>query len=369
MSTITAEERAAIREGFARLLVEKASEADLRRTMSSEDGYDSDLWQALAGMGLPALLIPAEHGGIGAGAVEVEALMEEAGAALMAGPFLTSAVLATGLLGAAGAESQARLLPRLASGECIATVAITGEAGTWTPDGITVRADLLGNHSTLSGVSSFVPFARSADIILVLASTDSGLGCYEVAPDTPGVSIEPLKTWDPTLRFSKITFAGAEAHLIEGIDGDAIEMMLDLARVALAGEQAGAARRIFEITVEYLKTRVQFGRPIGGFQALKHWAADLLIDVESATSAARAAAQAVAEDASDKRVLVSLAAFACADAFSTVAAAAVQMHGGIAFTWEHPAHLYLRRARADAQLFGTSDTYRERYLTALEQAA
>ena len=369
MSTITAEERNAIRESFARLLAEKASEADLRRTMATEAGYDPELWASIAGMGLPALLVPAEHGGIGAGAVEVEALMEEAGAALFAGPLLSSAVIATGLLARADGDIQARLLPGLAGGERLATVAMTGEGGSWTVDGVSVRAEKKGDRWALTGVASFVPFARSADVILVLALSDSGLGCYEIAHETPGVSIEPLTTWDPTLRLSHIAFDGAEARRIDGIDADAVEAVLDLARVALAGEQAGAARRIFEITVEYLKTRVQFGRPIGGFQALKHWAADLLIEVESATSAARAAAQALADNAPDKQVLVNLAAFACADAFGAVAAAAVQMHGGIAFTWEHPAHLYLRRARADAQLFGNSDTYRERYLTALEQAA
>jgi alkylation response protein AidB-like acyl-CoA dehydrogenase len=205
--------------------------------------------------------------------------------------------------------------------------------------------------------------------VLVIARTDAGLGCFEVELDAAEVVIDPLETWDRTLRLSRMAFDGAGARPIGGIDETAIDRALDLARVALAGEQAGAARRIFEMTVDYLKTRVQFGRPIGGFQALKHWAADLLIEVESATSAARAAAQALADDALDKDALVSLAAFACADAFSEVAAASIQMHGGIAFTWEHSAHLYLRRARADAQLLGASDAYRERYLTALEKPA
>lgn len=370
MSTITAEDRAAIRDGFARLLAEKAGEPDLRRTMERDDGHDPELWRAIVEMGIPALLVPAEHGGIGGGPVEIEALMEEAGATLLAGPLLSSAVVATGLLSQADDEvARERLLPGLASGEMVATVALTGDTGTWAADGVTVRAELSGNRWTVSGNASFVLSAGIADVVLVVAQTDAGLGCFEVAPGAAGVVISPLKAWDPTLRLSRIEFDRAEARPIGGVDTATIERTLDLARVALAGEQAGAARRVFEITVDYLKTRVQFGRPIGGFQALKHWAADLLIEVESATSAARAAAQALADDAPDKDVLVSLAAFACADAFSEVAAAAVQMHGGIAFTWEHPAHLYLRRARADGQLFGSSDAHRERYLTALEKAA
>jgi alkylation response protein AidB-like acyl-CoA dehydrogenase len=145
----------------------------------------------------------------------------------------------------------------------------------------------------------------------------------------------------------------------------AVERALDMARVALAGEQAGGARRVLEMTVDYAKTRVQFGRPIGGFQAIKHMAADLLLESESATSAARHAAQALADGAPDAGAAISLAAFACADAFVTVAAAGIQMHGGIAFTWAHPAHLYLRRARAGAQLFGAPAFYRERYLRQL----
>jgi alkylation response protein AidB-like acyl-CoA dehydrogenase len=142
-----------------------------------------------------------------------------------------------------------------------------------------------------------------------------------------------------------------------------------MAVIALAGEQVGGARRIFEMTVEYAKTRVQFGRPIGGFQAIKHMAADLLIEVESATSAAHHAAAALAERSLDTDVLISLAGFACADAFSQVAATSIQMFGGIAFTWDHPAHLYLRRARADAELFGSPNHFRERYLAALERAS
>ncbi|MCK9541267.1 MAG: acyl-CoA/acyl-ACP dehydrogenase [Novosphingobium sp.] len=367
MTTIGAEERAAIREGFARLLAEKCSETDVRRIMATPSGHDPELWNAISGMGITALIVDPDHGGIGAGPVELETIMEEAGAALLAGPLLSSAVLAAGLLGESGDDAaKARLLPGIASGQTIATVALTGDSGTWTPEGVAVTANAQGG---LDGTASFVVCANVAHVLLVVARTADGVGCFEIAADAPGVAITPLETWDRTIRLSRIVFSGAQATRIGGIDAAAVERALDLGRVALAGEQAGAARRIFEITIEYLKTRVQFGRPIGGFQAMKHMAADLLIDVESATSAARAAAQALASDTPDKAVLVNLAAFACADAFSQVAATAIQMHGGIAFTWEHPAHLYLRRARVDAQLFGQSELYRERYLAAMENAA
>ena len=370
MSNISGEERQAIRDGFSRLLSEKCSEADVRRVMSTPDGHDAELWRAMSQMGIVSLLADPEHGGIGAGPVEIEMVMEEAGAALLAGPFMSSAVLATGILmNASDADARARLLPGIASGERIATVAFTDDKGSWSPQGVGVMAREQDNGWRLDGAASFVTAANVADVLLVVARTPLGLGCFQVDPNEAGIRVQPLESWDRTLRLSRIAFDAATAIPIAGADEAAVERTLDLARVALAGEQAGAARKIFDITVEYLKTRVQFGRPIGGFQAIKHMAADLLIEVESATSAARAAAQALDADAPDKAALVNLAAFGCADAFSQVAAMAIQMHGGIAFTWEHPAHLYLRRARADAQLFGQSDTYRERYLAAQEKLA
>lgn len=370
MTAITIEERGAIRESFARLLSDQCSEEHVRRTMASDEGYDPALWQSMADMGIIGLVVDPEHGGIGAGPVELEMIMEEAGARLLPGPLLSSAVLAAGLVAASDdAGAKARLLPEIASGQRIATVALTGDTGSWTREGVMVRAEFEGDLGRLYGSASFVTAANVANTLLVVATTPAGLATFEVDPAAPGVGIEALESWDLTQRLSRVTFDAAPAVPLRGADEAAIEHALNLARIALAGEQAGAARQIFDVTIDYLKTRVQFGRPIGGFQAIKHMAADLLIEVESATSAARAAAQAIADDAPDREILVNLASFACADAFSEVAAAAIQMHGGIAFTWEHPAHLYLRRARADAQLFGSSDLYRERYVAALENAS
>ena len=367
MPGIEMEERAAIREGFARLLSDKAGEADLRRIMATDSGHDAALWRAIADMGLTGLLIDPEHGGVGGSIADVEAIMEEAGAVLLAGPLLASAVMAASLLAqSSDAATKARLLPGIAAGTNIATVAVTGDKGLWTRDDIGVSA---AQDGTLSGAANYVLAANVADVLLVVAKAADGMAVYEVDPKAGGVAQEVLKGWDRTIRLSRITFDATPATRLAGLDGASVERMLDLARIALAGEQAGACRRIFDITVEYLRTRVQFGRPIGGFQAIKHMAADLLIEVESATSAARAAAQALATGRKDAPVLVSLAAFACADAFHEVAATSIQMHGGIAFTWEHPAHLYLRRARVDAQLFGASDYHRDRYVSALENAA
>jgi alkylation response protein AidB-like acyl-CoA dehydrogenase len=367
--TITAEDRTALMDSLRRLLTDKSAEADVRRAMETPEGYDPALWRQLADMGVVGLVIGEDYGGVGAGPVELELVMEEAGAALLCSPLLSSGVLAAGLLQALDDEAaKTRLLPTLADSSRIATVALTGAKGGWTADAVDVTAKVGGNDAwTLSGVASFVTHGQIADVLLVVARAPDGLAVFEVEPGAKGLAIKPLPAFDHTLRLAELTFDTAPARRLASHRPawDAVEAALDLARVALAGEQAGGARRALEFTVDYAKTRAQFGRLIGSFQAIKHMAADLLLESESATSAARHAAKALADGAKEAPAAISLAAFACADAFSRVTADAIQMHGGIAFTWAHPAHLYLRRARADAQLFGAPAAYRERYLQAL----
>jgi len=361
-------ERNELQNTVARLLADRSSESDVRKTMETETGFDPALWQLLAEMGIVGLLIDEQFGGYGAGAMEIERVMEEVGAALLCSPLLASAVLAASVLGASGDDdAQRRLLPDMAKGTSIATIALTGTEGSWTPEGVAVRAESNGTDWTLSGTASFVIHGQNADVVLVVANTEQGTALFQVEPSELGTAIRALPTFDHTLRLAEIEFAATKAQLI-GEDGNgwpAVEQGLNLTRVALAGEQAGGARRVLDMTVEYAKNRVQFGRAIGSFQAIKHMAADLLLESESATSAARHAAMSLASTSDDAEPAISLAGFACADAFSAVTAASIQMHGGIGFTWEHPAHLYLRRARADAQLFGTPMFHRERYIQQL----
>lgn len=364
MSTITAEDRAAMTESVRRLLASQNTEADVRRVMEIPQGFDDGLWRKLVELGVTGVAIPSEYDGLGGGPVELELIMEEAGAALLAAP-LFAGVMAASLIEATGDEAaRKRLLPGIAGGR-VATVALTGDAGTWTPEGVAVSAHAHGNSWALDGSASFVLHGANADLIIVVAKTDGGFGIFEVAKDSDGLTVDVLPTFDRTQRMAKLSFDHVTAQRIGSAGWEAVTAMLDVALVALAGEQAGGARRVLEFTTQYAKTRHQFGRAIGSFQAIKHMAADLLLESESATSAARAAAAALAEDAPDKDAAVALAAFACADAFGKVTADAVQMHGGIAFTWAHPAHLYLRRARADAQLLGNAAYHRERYLKAL----
>lgn len=356
-------EQAALRTAVRDLLADSCAERDVRRVMATQAGFDPVLWKQLAGLGVTGMLIDPAYGGVGLGPAELEAVTEETGAALLPSPFIASGVLAASLIqAAAGAEDRHRLLPGLAAGTSIGTVAVTGARGTWTADGVDVTASADG---TLSGSARYVLFGQAADVIMVIArAADGATGIFEVAPEAAGFSRMAQSVFDPTVRLSAYDFDQTPARRLRTAGWADVQKALDLAVIALAGEQAGGARRVLEMTVAYLKTRVQFGRAIGSFQALKHMAADLLLAVESATSAARHAAAQADAGRDDAGGAIALAGFACAEAYETTALQAIQMHGGIGFTWEHPAHLFLRRARSGAQLFGGSRLHRERYLLA-----
>ena len=357
-----------MQESVHRLLADASDERAVRETMETEQGFDTQLWQQLAQMGVVGLIIDEDHGGSGVGPMELEIVMEEVGAALLCSPLLASGVLAAALIQALGdGDASDRLLPQIASGECIATAVLTGEGGCWSEAGVSVDASQVDGRWQLRGDASYVLHGQNADVLLVAANTDNGIAIFELNADAGGVTINSLPTFDHTLRLANIGFADAVAQPLNATQPawNAVRTAIDISLVALAGEQAGGSRHCLDFTVEYAKNRIQFGRAIGSFQAVKHMAADLLLESESATSAARHAAACLAENSEQTEEAISLAAFACADAFVTTTATSIQMHGGIAFTWEHPAHLYLRRARADAQLFGNSNYYRERYLQAL----
>lgn len=367
--TISVAERAELAAAVSELLHGECTEQDVRRVIGTVDGFDRDLWRKLAAQGVTGLLVDGEYGGVGLGALELEAVAEATGAALLPAPFLSSAVLASALIEAAGTDAdKQRLLPGLVAGTSVGTVAVTGARGTWAREGVAVRAavaDAPGDAGyTLTGNAHYVIHGQVADVILVVARVNGDFGVFQIAPDAEGFERTAATVFDPTVPLSTYTFDGTPARRIGTAGWDAVQQALDLAVIALAGEQVGGARRIFDITVEYLKTRIQFGRPIGSFQALKHMAADLLVQVESATSAAQHAAAEQASGSEKASGAIALAGFACAEAYHTTALSAIQMHGGIAFTWEHPAHLFLRRARTGLQLLGGSALHRERYLSA-----
>ena len=357
---ISVDERTELKSAVRELLHDRCTEADVRRVIDTDEGFDGQLWRQLAEQGVTGVLVDDGYGGVGLGPLEVETVAEEIGAALLPSPWLSSAVLTVALIQAAGSEDdQRRLLPGLADGTSIGTVAVTGERGTWTPDGVTVQASA---DDTLSGSAHYVTWGQVADVILVVADTADGIGVFEVAPDADGLTRSMATVFDPTVRLSTFTFQDTPARRLGTAGWGAVQDALDFASIALAGEQVGGSRRIFDITIDYLKTRIQFGRAIGSFQALKHMAADLLLENESAMSAAHHAAATKAAQSEKSIGAIALAGFVCAETYESTAMHAIQLHGGIGFTWEHPAHLFLRRARTGMQLFGAPALYRERYL-------
>ncbi|BBX24460.1 acyl-CoA dehydrogenase [Mycolicibacter terrae] len=325
---------------------------------------DDGGWDELGAMGLLGLLVPEQYGGAGAGPVELGVVAEELGRALFAGPYLSTAVLAVNLLAVLDDPTQSEtVLPAIAAGRSRVAVAFAEGASTRPPAAPVTSARGDGT-ALVTGEKRFVLDADSADLLYVLATTDTGPGVFAVDPAGPGVTVEPSTTVDQSRRLCAVRFADAPATAV-GTPGSGVEALtvaLDHSAVALLGEQAGAARRAMEMARDYAKTRYQFGRAIGSFQAVKHMCADMLLEAESAVSAARHVAAAAADGSPGWLADLALAQAYCSDAFVFVGATNIQVHGGIGFTWEHPAHRYLRRARGDAQLFGSPSWHRERYL-------
>jgi alkylation response protein AidB-like acyl-CoA dehydrogenase len=348
-----------LRQAVRRFLAKHSTESEVRRLMDSENGFDQAVWTQLAEMGLTGLAIPEEHGGAGAGWVEVGIVLEEAGRALLCAPYLSTVVLATAALLACGdTEAANGYLPRIADGSLTATVAVTEDQGS--PDEPKLAAVLKAGAWQLSGDRSFVIDGGTAGLLLVAARTARGIGLFAVDADAPGIARTPLPTLDLTRKQARLTFDRTPARLLgSGERGAAVLARVgDLAAVGLAAEHVGGAARALELSVNHAKTRYQFGRPIGSFQAIKHMCADMLVDVECARSAAYHAMWAADNDPDELPIAASLAKAHCSDAFFRVAAQTIQVHGGIGFTWEHPAHLYLKRAKTGQLLFGDSMHHR-----------
>ena len=362
MNFAFSEEQETLREFVRNFLEEKSAEAAVREQMETDDGFDPDVWQQMREqMGLQSLIVPEEFGGQGFGYVELIVVLEEMGRALLCAPFFSSVVLAANTLIHSGDETaKADLLPKIASGT-IATLAFTEENGKWDESGITMQASESSNGYTLDGSKMYVLDGNTAEIILVAAKTANGVSLFHVDAGADGLTRTSLATMDQTRKQSKLDFSGTPATLIgeEGKGWDTLSTVLDLAAVGLAAEQVGGAQMCLDMAVEYAKVRVQFGRPIGSFQAIKHKCADMLLEVESAKSAAYYAGWCAAEMNDELPSTASLAKAYCSEAYFHAAAENIQIHGGIGFTWEHPAHLYFKRAKSSELLFGDPTYHRE----------
>jgi len=360
-------EQRELRSAVRKFLLDQSPPEKVRAAMIGELGYDRELWRRLAGeLGLIGLVVPEEHGGAGAGQVERAVVLEELGRALVPSPFLASAVLAVDALLALDDEAaRAELLPALAAGERIGTLAVAEGSGGWDPSGGATTATERAGGWRLDGEKTLVLSGDVADLVLVYAATPAGPGWFAVdgSPDSPAPGLErtTLKSLDPTRRLARLRFADTSARPLASADpAAALELVADLAAVALAAEQLGGLERAMEVTVEYAKVRVQFGRPIGSYQAVKHGCADMYSAWEHAVSVVRYAAWTAEHDRAELPVAAELAQTYLGPAYFAVATDMVQFHGGIGYTWEHDAHLYYKRAKSSELLLGSPARHRAR---------
>jgi alkylation response protein AidB-like acyl-CoA dehydrogenase len=360
-------EQEELRASVRRFLADRAPLPRVRELMETDDGTDRAVWtQAGQQLGLQGLAIPEAYGGAGFSFAEQAIVLEEFGAALYSGPFLASAVLAaTALLASPDESARQQLLPGIAAGETIATLAFTEDDGSWDPGSIKLAAVEEGESWKLGGHKSFVLDGATAGLLLVVAATDGGRSLFAVDADTSGLTRTVLPTLDQTRKLARLEFTAVTAQLIGSLgDADAVlDRTLDVAAIALAAEQLGGAQRALDMAVEYAKIRHQFGRPIGSFQAIKHRCADLLLEVESLRSAVGYAAAAVADDSEEIPALASLLKAYASETYFHVAAENIQIHGGIGFTWEHDAHLYFKRAKSTQLFLGDGNYHRDRLAT------
>jgi alkylation response protein AidB-like acyl-CoA dehydrogenase len=336
--------------------------SEVRRLAETATGYERDSWQKLAAeVGVQGLAIPERFGGSGFGYEELGIVFEAAGECLTGLPLLSTSALATPLLvDSADEPVQLRYLERIASGELVATLALTEGAQGLGQGSTDVLAERQGDGYALSGEKRFVIDGASADLLLVPAMSDAGLSVFAVDLPDDTVTATPLETLDLTRRQANVRLRNTRATLVgrEGAAENLLSRCLDLAAALLACEQLGGAQHVLGMSTEYAKVRYQFGRPIGSFQAVKHKCADMLVQVETARSAALFARKAAASEPVELPVAASMAKAYCSEAFLFCAAQTIQVHGGIGFTWDHDAHLYFRRAKSTSLLLGSPSYHR-----------
>jgi len=357
----TRAERRELADNVRRFLAAECTETHVRRAIDSRERFDRQSWKRMGQeLGLQGLAVPEEFGGAGFGCIEQAVVFAETGRALLPAPLLTSAVLATQLLlGSGEPEAHKELLGALCTGAVIATVAPPSADGRFDLSSATCVAES-SSDPRIDGEAAFVPWAQASDTILVFARSGDGVGLFAVERDQRGVTVTAQETLDLTRPLYRIRLESASGRLVGGPKGAAVALRaaFPIFLTALAAESAGVARQALDMAVEYAKVREQYGRLIGSFQAVKHRCADMLLAVEGATSTARAAATAVDTRAADRVLLGHLAVAQCNDAAVYAATENIELHGGIGYTWEHPAHLYYKRALSSAAVFGTGDAHR-----------
>ena len=364
MNFLFTDEQLELRSAVRGFLASKSAEETVRGLMATDAGYDHAVWRQMSDqLGLQGIAVPEEYEGAGFGYLELGIIFEEMGRALLCAPYLSTVALAAEALLRCGDEAARKdLLPALATGRAIGTLAVLEQPGRWDEAGVRTRAHRSGAGWVLDGGKRHVPDGHIADLIMVAARTPAGVSLFAVDGEAPGLRRVPVPTLDQTRKQAHLEFAATPARLVGDSGGGwpVIRRVLDAAAVLLAAEQVGGASRAVEMAADYAGLRIQFGRPIGSFQAVKHLCADMLTEAEAARSAAYYGLWALASGASeDLPAAASLAKVYCSAAYTKIAADAIQVHGGIGFTWEHPAHLYLKRAKSSEAMFGTPAYHRD----------
>jgi alkylation response protein AidB-like acyl-CoA dehydrogenase len=340
-----------LKENARKFLAAECPMKQVRRLMETATAHDSELWSSMAAQGYTGIMFPEDYGGAGLGKVEMALFMEEAGRALLPGPFFSTVALAGAVLNETGsAEQKKNFLAPICRGEARSTLAMLEAGASWNPADLSIASA----NGKIGGEKLFVPDAAVADFILVVAAE----GVFVVDAKVAGVRVEPMASMDLTRKLYSVRFSDAPAEKLE--DPAGLARGLDIATAALAAEMVGGMQRTLELTVEYAKTRKQFGKPIGIFQAVQHQCADMYLETESARSAAYYGAWALEENVSDAARAVSIAKMYASDAARMVGNRGIQVHGGMGFTWENDLHLYYRRAKSSETMFGDATFHRER---------
>jgi alkylation response protein AidB-like acyl-CoA dehydrogenase len=358
------EEQQQLKESARAFLSGECPTTFVRKTMATDDGYSSELYDQIAKLGWTGLIVPEKFGGAGLGMLDMAMLLEEGGYAAMPGPFLFSSVLAAGALKLSSSEKlKAKWLTPLAEGKAIGTVAAVESAGSIDTRDINAIAKKGDGGWHLDGTKMFVPYADVADFIVVAAKRDSDVRLFVVDTKSPGLTIRSLKNLDLTRRVASVELRNVPAGRLHGGGSELFAKLIDVAAVAVAADSLGGIERALEMAVDYSKVREQFGKPIGSFQALKHAAAEIVADVEPARAMLWYAAYALDTGAADASRVAAMAKARLCDIYSRGTGRAVLMHGGIGFTWEHDMHLWFKRARFNESYFGSPSFHRERVAT------
>jgi alkylation response protein AidB-like acyl-CoA dehydrogenase len=335
----------------------------VRELMETPTAHDPELWEGLTDQGWTSLTLPEDHEGLGLGAVELAAVTEAMGAFCMPGPFISNLWAAELIAATENDVLAAEILPGVADGETLVTVALLEGSGSWSPEDASLQIDASGGGLTLSGTKLFVSDAETADLLLVVGRIDGDLAVVTVPGGSEGISVEATPPMDATRKLYKVVFdrvTGATLVARGEPAAQALEKATRLATVAVCAELVGGMQWVLDTSVEYAKTREQFGRVIGSFQAVQHHCADMLYKLESARSAAYYAAWAVSVDDPGADQAVSVTKAYCSDAAREVGNLGIQVHGGIGFTWEHDLHLFYKRAKSNEILFGDATFHRDR---------